>query len=83
MQEPIIPIPNMDVGGPVLAPILPYATAFKLLVTPITAVGIGASPPRVLNFDWKRSFGLPSPTSDRTPTTAKSSDLMAWIKKDL
>lgn len=44
VQEPIIPIPNMDIGGAVLAPILPYATAFKLLVTPITAVGIGAVP---------------------------------------
>ena len=44
VQEPAIPIPNMDVGGNVLAPILPYATAFKLLVTPITAVGIGAPP---------------------------------------
>ena len=36
-----MPIPNMDVGGAVLAPILPYATAFKLLTTPITSVGIG------------------------------------------
>ena len=31
----------MDVGGGQLASIMPYATAFKLLITPITAQGIG------------------------------------------
>ena len=41
VQEPRIPIPNLDFGGAVLSPILPHASGFQILTTPITAIGIG------------------------------------------
>ena len=45
LQEPKIPLPDLDFGGAVLAPILPHASGFQILVAPITAIGIGAFPP--------------------------------------
>ncbi len=41
LQEPNIPTPNLDFGGAVLSPILPHASGFQILTTPITAIGIG------------------------------------------
>ena len=43
LQEAKIPIPNLDFGGAVLSPILPHASGFQILTTPITAIGIGVT----------------------------------------
>ena len=45
MQEPKIPSPDLDFAEAALSPIMPHASAFKLLVTPITAIGIGQALP--------------------------------------
>lgn len=52
VQEPKIPIPNLDFGGAVLSPILPHASGFQILTTPITAIGIGEI---VWHLDFERS----------------------------
>ena len=60
MQEPKQPIPSLEVSSPVLDPILPHATAFQLLIMPITAVGIGEPTASLLVCIFQLSTPPPS-----------------------